>query len=298
MTTHIQTRTNVIRLLCMACAVVLLSACEDPVPTDYTPNVVIQALLVVGQPMNGIQIFLSQPMRDSFDVNRTVIRDADVLISGPDGDIRLLFVPDSAGGTYAALDTTLRVREGATYQLRVVTQGKTITATTTTPVQIQPLANIRPIIQYVGYRNETLPIDDSLRVRWTTAGPGVEYFITMQCLDTLNYGTYLRPPTDEPNERVRPLDNEFDRTTPFNTETTRFAFVQGPNVFSWGAFKWYGPHRFSVFAGDVNFINYVKQVTFGGRQINENLQSFTNAIGYFGSASKIEAPTFLMKEAR
>ncbi len=276
----------------------VLSACEDPIPSDYTPDVVIQALLVVGEPVDGILIYLSQPMADSFDLRRAVIRDADAIVSGPDGDVRLQFIDDTLGGHYAASDTSIRIREGATYQLRVVTQGKTITASTTTPKQIVVTNPIRPMIQYVGYRNETLPIADSLRVGWTSAGAGFEYFITMRCLDTLNYGTYLQPPTNDSNERVRPQENEFDRTTPFNTEATRFAFVQGPNVFSWGAFKWYGPHTFSVFAGDVNFINFVKQVTFGGRQINENLQSFTNAFGYFGSASRIEAPTFLLKEAR
>jgi hypothetical protein len=284
--------------LFLCCVSTLLVSCEDPIPTDYSPDVVVQALLIVGKPIDNVLIYLSQPMRDSFDVSRSVIRDADVVVTGPDGEIRLVFVTDTLGGHYAAIDTSIIVRAGATYDLRVSTQGKTIVANTTTPLQITAVNTIRPVIQYVGYRNETLPIDDSLRVSWTTAGTGYEYFITMTCLDTVHYGKYLAIPTNDSNERVRPQENEFDRTTPFNTEATRFAFVQGPNVFSWGAFKWYGPHTFAVFAGDKNFINFVKQVTFGGRQINENLQSFKNALGYFGSASRIEHNTFLLKEAR
>jgi len=282
----------------LSAVALLLTACEDPIPQDYTPDVVVEALLIVGQPIDNILIYNSQPLRDTFQLRRAVIRDADVSISGPNGELRLVFQDDSLGGHYRAEQRDIVVEPRVTYTLLLNTQGRRVTATTTTPPQIAFTSTIRDTIQYVGYRNETGAIPDSLRVGWTSAGPGAEYFIAMQNLDTLNYGSYLAPATTDSNERVRPNENEFDRTTPFNTETTRFAFVQGSDVFSWGAFKWYGKHVFNIYAGDRNFINFVKQVTFGGRQINENLQSFPNAIGYFGSASVISAPTFLKKESR
>jgi hypothetical protein len=272
-----------------------VTSCEDPVPNDYTPEVVVEARLIVDEPITDIRIYLSQPLNDTFTYANAVITDAQAVVRKGAVQIPLEYIADADGGFYRAVDTTIDVEPETTYELELRTQGRVITGKTTTPRRIAWQRELPAVVRYVGLSNETRPIPDSLKVTWTNAGSGVEYLITMENLDTAGYGIYLSPPTTDSNARLRPRDREFDDDTQFANERTRFAFVQGPNVFSWGAFKWFGKHEFTVFAGDKNFMDNVKQVTFGGRQINPNLQSVTNAIGVFGSASRIRSTTFLLK---
>jgi hypothetical protein len=290
-------RTSMHRNVLFALAFVgtVLASCEDPIPDDYILDVVVEARLIVDEPVSDVRIYASQPLNDTFDYKRAVITDAQAVIRQGALQIPLEYVSSDNGGFYRAIDTTITIQPETTYTLEIRTRDRVITGTTTTPRRIVWEREVPPVIRYVGLSNETRPIPDSLRVTWTNAGTGIEYLITMENLDTAGYGVYLTPPTADSNARLRPRDREFDDDTPFANERTRFAFVQGPNVFSWGAFKWFGKHDFTVFAGDKNFMDNVKQVTFGGRQINPNLQSVTNAVGVFGSASRVRSSTFLLK---
>lgn len=285
------------RILVIAALILsaIATSCEDPVPNDYIPDVVVEARLIVDEPVTNIRIYLSQPLNDTFSYANAVITDAQAVVRKGAVQIPLEYFADSDGGYYRAVDTTIKIEPETTYDLEIRTQDRIITGRTTTPRRIAWERELPPFVRYVGISNETRPIPDSLKVTWTNAGSGVEYLVTMENLDTAGYGVYLTPPTSDSNARLRPRDREFDDETPFANERTRFAFVQGPNVFSWGAFKWFGKHEFTVFAGDKNFMDNVKQATFGGSQIDPNLQSVKNAIGVFGSASRIRGNTFLLK---
>jgi len=271
----------------------LLTSCGDPIPQDYTPQVVVEAFLYVDQPIKGIRIYWSQSLSDTFKYERAAIRTGMVEITTGATTIPLHFVADSNGGTWEAVDTNIHIQPSTTYNLAVNVEGRSMSGVTTTPVRIEWIKPPKDTIQYPGFMNEGKPVD-SLKVSWTVPPTTTEYMVAMECLDTLRYGVYLDPPTTDSNRRIR--DSEFDDDTPLARERTRIAFAQASNIFSWGAFKWFGRHEFRVYAGDRNFINWLKQLTFGGRQINPNLGSIKDGIGVFGSASVIKAPTFLRKD--
>ncbi|MBU3742126.1 MAG: DUF4249 family protein [Candidatus Kapabacteria bacterium] len=266
--------------------------CEDPVPTDYKPEVVVQAFLIVDQPIKDVQVYWSQPMTDSFSYQRATIRDAEVWVVEGAARYPLRYVGDTTGGHYEAADSAVRIRPLTTYRVEVRVGQAFVVGTTTTPDRIAWIKDLPPELDYPGRENELLPVD-SLKVRWTIPAPGMEYVLRMTCLDTLNYGTYLTPPTDETNGRIR--DKELvDENEPLGRLPVRLAFVQAPDVFSWAAFKYFGMHEFSVYAGDRNFVNWFKQITFT-RQYNELLNSVTGGIGVVGSASVVHDTVFVRR---
>lgn len=266
--------------------------CEDPVPTDYRPEVVMQAFLIVDEPIRDIQLYWSQPMTDSFSYQRAMIRDAEIWVVEGAARYPLRFVDDSTGGHYEGLDSTVLIMPMTSYRVEARIGSNIVTGTTTTPDRIAWIKDLPPELDYPGRENELLPVD-SLKVRWTIPAAGTEYVLRMTCLDTLNYGTYLTPPTDEQNGRIR--EREFvDDDEPLSRLPVRLAFVQAPDVFSWAAFKYFGRHELSVYAGDRNFVNWFKQITFT-RQYNELLNSVSGGIGVVGSASVVHDTVFVRR---
>lgn len=270
-----------------------LVGCEDPVPQDYKPEVVLEAFLIVDEPIRDIRVYWTQSMTDTFSMDRAVIRDAQVVVRQGATVIPLVFTADSVGGRYAASDTSLRILPGTAYTVEARVGDKLVSGSTTTPVRIEWTKDARDTLQYPGRANELKPVD-SLKIAWTSTGAaGQEYVLRMTCTDTTGYGIYLTPPTQDTNRRIR--DEEFDDDTPLGKTPVRLAFVQGPNVFSWNAFKYYGKHELTVFAGDRNFMNWFKQITFT-RQLNPLLGSVTGGLGVVGSASAVHDKIFVKKE--
>lgn len=279
-------------LLALVAALTLV-ACEDPVPTDYKPEIVLQAFLIVDEPIHDIKIYWTQSMTDTFSMDRASIRDAQIVVRQGAQVYPLQYVADTAGGHYVAIDTSYKIQPGTTYTVEARVGDQLVTGTTTTPVRIQWIKDARDTLQYPGIANELKPVD-SLKISWTSTGAaGQEYVLRMTCIDTVGYGQYLTPPTSDTNRRIR--DEEFDDDTPLGKTATRLAFVQAPNVFSWSAFKFFGKHHLTVFAGDRNFMNWFKQITFT-RQLNPLLGSVTGGLGVVGSASAVHDEIFVKKD--
>jgi hypothetical protein len=273
-------------------AAIFLVACEDPVPTDYTPQIVMQAFLIVDEPVRDVQLYWSQPMTDTFSYERASIRDAEVVVLDGAMSIPLRFVDDTTGGHYEAMDTTWLVQPGRAYRVEARVGTSVISSTTRTPERIVWEKDLPPTLNYPGRENELRPVD-SLKVFWTIPAPGTEYVLRMTCLDTLQYGSYLTPPTADTNGRIR--DEEFvDEATPLGRLPVRLAFVQAPGIFSWAAFKYFGKHELAVFAGDRNFVNWFKQITFT-RQYEPLLNSVQGGIGVVGSASAVRDTVFVRR---
>lgn len=277
-------------------ALSLLTACEDPVAMDYIPKPFMEALIVVGESPKDIRLFTTQPLSDSFSYSKAVIRNATMLITSAQDTIYLAYKDAPDGGLYHAIDTNQRIIPLTEYHIAVtLSNGRVLRGQTTTPIQIEWTAKSPDTIRYPG-KNKELNIPAENKINWTSAGSRTEYLITMTCLDTTEYGLYLSPSTSEKNSRIR--DKEFDDETPFTSEVTRSAFTTMPSpsgIFSWMGFKWFGRHHVRVYAGDKNFMNWVKQITFGQRMLNPNLGSVEGGLGYFGSASMISYDLFIMK---
>jgi len=281
-----------LRPLLVLVAAWFLVGCEDPVPTDYRPEIVLQAFLIVDEPVRDVQLYWSQPMTDSFSYAKASITDAEIWVREGSLEFPLRFVQDTTGGHYEAVDTTVLIEPGKTYRVEARVGSQLVAGVTTTPARIAWTKDLPDVLVYPGRENELRPVD-SLKVSWTIPAPGTEYVLRMTCLDTLGYGSYLTPPTDEVNGRIR--DEEFiDQASPLGRLPVRLAFVQAPDVFSWAAFKYFGKHELSVFAGDRNFVNWFKQITFT-REYTELLNSVSGGIGVVGSASVVHDTVFVKR---
>lgn len=277
----------------------VMSACEDPVPNDYVQQYGIEALLIVGTPIEGVKIMRTQDVRDTFSTASAFVKDADVKIIAGSDTLQLVYRPTDAGGEYwyPGRDTVYMVQPHTTYKLRIrFANGGTVTGTTTTPAQIEYIRRV-PDTLYYPKDTVNLTTDEKLRLSWTPV-PGInEYILRAASLDTLGYGKYLTPPTEEKNRRI---ERFWEENAPKYDDVTRWGFLPATNVpGSWNAFKWFGMYEIAVFAPDPNFMEWFKQVRFGGSSptYNRLLGSVegAQAVGVFASASITKDTTFVVK---
>jgi hypothetical protein len=61
----------------------IFGACEDPAPVDiYEPKYVLEALLFVDEPIEGITLIKTQPLIEEFNIDSAQVRDASIIIRG------------------------------------------------------------------------------------------------------------------------------------------------------------------------------------------------------------------------
>lgn len=280
-------------------ALLFLTACEDQPPTAYVPVPFLEAYLIIGEPIDNIVVARSQPITEPFDYSRMMVSDAEVIISTEDQEYRLMYRVRDGVGSYYYPDTTLLVLPETQYRITVqIDDGSVMQAQTTTPKNVVWTIPPRDVIHYPQDTTQ-LYSHDSLRVAWTS-GNSPEYIIRVTALDTLGYGTYLQPPTDEINERTNNLPFETPRSQNFYTKA-RWGFIQtnqAPTV--WMAFRWYGRNDVSILATDTSLLEWFKATQWGGRSVEyrEQYSNVIGGVGVFGSASIISKEVFLVKRER
>lgn len=272
------------------------TSCEDPIPDDaYVEELVVEGFTIAGRPLTGIRIYRTLSITDTFKLQDAMISDADVIITENGTQVPVHYVPDSLGGRYEAIDTSYRVKHNSTYQITVNAIGKTATATATTLAPFDWIAAPKDTMQYPGKARETERFD-SLKVSWEGQSGVFIYVIGVECLDTLDYGKYLVPATDESNRRIR--DEEPDDDLLIRNERTRYglAIVANSDIV-WRVFKWFGPHRLRIYAGDRAYQEWFQQVGFGGRSTYDyRLGNVEGALGVFAGASELNGEFFLKKD--
>jgi hypothetical protein len=271
-----------------------LSGCEDPIPTDYVPEYAFTGYIYAGEYPTKILLTRSLPPLDTFAYGQGEIPDARITIWSDADTIDLLYVPGQAGGIgyYRAVDTTKLIAVGTTYSMRAeMSDGTVLSASTQVPAQVEWIREPPKLIQYP---KDTIYLTASTDTLIWSLVPGVdEYLIEVKALDTLNYGQYLEPPTDEPNRRI---ERFFEANAPRYDDVVRWGFVQNTRVtVVWFAFKWFGLHDITIYAPDPALLEWFKQVRFGGNRYNHLLSNIDGGIGVFGSASRRTAQGFLVK---
>ena len=276
-------------------ALFAIVGCEDPLPEDvYIPELVVEGFVIADRPLNGIRVFRTLPITDTFRLVDAVLPDADVMVTENGTPIPVRFVADERGGSFEAVDTAYRVKYETEYKIVVSAIGKTASATAQTLGRFNWIAPPRDTLQYPGAERETERFD-SLDVSWESQSIGI-YVVAMECLDTTGYGEYLTPPTSDTNRRIR--DEEPDQNLLINNEMARYGasfFTSTPVV--WSIFRWFGPHRIHVYAGDGAFQEWFQQVGFGGRSTYDyRLSNIEGGLGVWAGASEVTSPIFLLKD--
>ena len=288
-------RSTIMLLVALLGVAMLTTSCEDPLPTDYVRELVVEGFVIADRPLTNIRIYASQPITDTFRMKDAVITDAEVIVLENGTPVPVHFVVDPNGGHYEAVDTSFRVKHASTYSLTVRAIDVTATATARTMPSFNWVKTPKPAFQYPGEAGEKERFD-SLDISWESV-PGVSlYIVAMDCLDTLGYGHYLEPPTSELNRRIR--DSEFDEDFLINSETARHGPVIGTSSpVVWSIFRWFGTHRIHVYAGETAFQKWFQQAGFGGRSTYDyRLGNVSGALGIWAGASEVTSPIFLIKD--
>jgi hypothetical protein len=293
--------TKVHLLLAVTIGSLLLTSCEDPIPADYVEELVIEGFTLVGEPLTNIRVMRTLPIgSDTFSFNKASLPDAIVRVTAAGKDIPIVYVPDTLGGTFQAVDTSYRVLPSTSYTIRVEALGKVLEATTTTPKAISWTRLGPSIIQFPHPDSLLFPGADSLNVSWSPVPNIEDYVIGLTCLDTLNYGKYLAVPTTDSNTRTpRPRPDFFNREgTLVSNERTfygaSFGFSSSPII--WGAFRWHGLHELKIYAPNREFLEWFYQVGSGRRSTYDyRLSNIKGGLGVWGGASVVKTQMFLLK---
>jgi hypothetical protein len=271
----------------------LFNSCGDPVPTDYVEDYIIEGYMLVGDPIQNIRIMRTLPISDSFKLENSLIKDANVIIKANDGkSYPLQFRNEKGREGYFYTDSTELVKPKTYYKLEVnLSNGKFMSGETTTPDTFAWKSTVKDTIYYPK-DTINLPFVDSLVIHWEPEPNSTYYLLMVKCLDTLEYGKYLTPVIDEKNRRIwKPWADE-DR---YYFDQTNYTFIPATSVpVVWGIFKWYGKHEIKIFAPDYNMFNWYKNYMIKGSFDPIN-SSINGGKGVFGSASYIHSEFFLVK---
>lgn len=272
-----------------------LGGCEDAAPTEYMPQPVVEAFLIVGEPIRDIRVTLSQSVTDTFRYRNSAVANADVKLISGDRTLQLQYRENDRVGEYHYPDTTVLVEPSTRYKLVVtMPDGAVASGETTTPIQIAWINAPKTPMRYP-LDTAALPRPaDSLALSWTPAPSVVEYIISVRCVDTLGYGIYLDTPTSEKNRRIQRF---WEENAPFYDDVARLGFLQEPRTpVSWFAFKWFGRQEVTVFASDAAFVNWYKMTHFQNPPSFEPLLgNVTGGIGVVASASVARKEILLLK---
>lgn len=284
-------------LLSILFCAVLLQSCEDPVADEYTPVNVVTGCLIVGDTIKGITVLKSQPITTKYDSTKSWIQDAQVTVTVNGNTIPLAFRVVNNNGEFFDPTGTL-VQTKTTYKLSVkLKDGTTMTGETTTPDTLAWVLPPKPIMHFPsGADSIKLPSVDSLKLRWRSNDVGrYEYWISIKTLDTLEYGKYLTPATDEKNRRWGKNPYQFDQYQGETMQWGYLVFTEVPVV--WAAFKWYGKQELKVWSMDKNMNEWSKLMQFSGspKTYDNNQGSIKGGYGYFGSAYVIRGEAFIIK---
>jgi len=277
----------------------LLVSCEDAPLVDYVPVPFLEAYLIVDSPIEGLIVAQSRPVTEKFDYASMMVPGAQVTIATDGVEYVLRHRVQDGIGTYSYPDSSVKVLPDTRYSIRVLMpDGTVLTAETTTPERFEWIIPPRATLQYP-QDTTVLFSPDSLRISWSRSNTP-EYLIRVNAIDTLGYGKYLLPPTDEINERTNNIPWEDPGDPQFYT-LTRWGFTQtnqAPTV--WVAFRWFGRNEVAILAPDKAMLDWFKMTQWGGRSV-EYRPEFSNVkggTGVFASASVISSEVFVLKRNR
>jgi len=279
-----------ISLIFVALFAILLTSCEDSALIEYKEEFFIEGFLFVDQPIENIIVMRSQPITDTFRYEQSLVRNANVVVREKNGESFQLQTQQTGSRGYFYANKDYLVKPDTEYELEItLPNGNLVTGTTLTPPRSRWLRTTSNPLQYP---SDTASNRRGDTLRWERVSGYPFYVISVRNLDTLNYGKYLNPPTDELNSRV-PRDFGSENIWRDNTSLGLIANNESPVV--WFTFRWFGLHEVSIFVPDFNMLQWFLQVQ-SSREYIDLLESVQgNAVGAFGSAYAIRDTVMLLK---
>jgi hypothetical protein len=266
-----------------------LFSCVETSEKDFREEYIVEAFIVVGEPVNNIRFMRTIPILDTFSLERAMIRDAEIYIESETGQKINLEMSNNIRQGYKAIDQSYLIEEDTRYKINIVYNFDTIKGETITPKKFNWIDRAPKQIQYP---IDSIGLSDQINVKWENPGGFNFYHIVIRCIDTLNYGKYLEPPTEELNRRISLWrDQDF-----FFRNTTNHGLVPlNEGSIIWTTFKWYGMQEVTIYNPDFNWFRWLGQ--YFQTEYNDILSSVEgrNARGVFGSASAIKDTSFLLK---
>lgn len=269
-------------------AALWLQSCEDEPPMDYIAETYIEGYLIVGEPIQNIIVMRTQPLDENYSYEKSLIRDADVKIIGDSREFILGIDPEGENGYYDPGGEYL-VKSGITYKLEVIVDDELITAETTTPPATEWTELPQSPLQYP---KDTLNLPATDYIGWKAVPDYHFYLISVKCLDTLEYGNYLDPPTNEMNRR---LERDWMQDEAYRDKTSWAFIANNRTSVVWNTFKWFGRHEVTVFVPDWPMMEWFIQQSakYEYDPLLSNIEG--KGFGVFGSAYAIRDTFFLLK---
>ncbi len=290
----------IMRTVSIVLCVTMLWACGDPTVqitnSSYEPRIVVEGLLVPGQPVSGILITRNFPVDLNLNSNSVVLDEAQVTLRDVDnGTLYPLSFHSGSDLTsiyYEYTGADLAIVPGGTYSLEVqaTIDGRALStrATTTVPRAGFHIIDIsHDAIDYRPRGDDDEFIDVKVRIE---RSPGTTfYLLTAKALEpSLDSFIYDNAFTDEKREDLSQGDIiDFTYNYEWIQNTPPGAGVSTMDVFWWDVW-FYGPHSITIFAADDNYRRFLQ--TFN--DVEEEDGNFHepvfalegDGIGYFGSA--------------
>lgn len=270
-----------------------LTSCVENDLADYKPETVVEAYLIVNQNIENIRVMKTQPLYTSFNFDDYDVKNATVQIVGDGQTFDLQYDNENNAGYYYA-DREYKVKPNTEYSINIkMPDGAIITGKTMTPAQTKWNKKFPKELQFP--KDSTRQVSKEF-ISWDKAEMASNYYLTVSCLDTLHYGKYLNPKTDEMNRRTFTISNRLGQNSKkdFNEYVTTVFLRSNSAPVIWSLFRWFGKHAVSVFALDENMMKWMLQ-NHNQKNLDERLSTINNAIGCFGSASVVRDTVFILK---
>lgn len=269
----------------------ILISCMEENQDKFSEDTIIEAYLIVGEPIKNVRITHTIPILDTFKLENSVIIDAKVYVFSKNGDtIQLEY--DNNNFYYHAINQNYLIKENEEYHLFVIVNNDTIIGKTFTPKSFKWIKRLPDIFQYP---KDSILLNDIVKLSWENPGALNYYHVTVKCLDTLNYGIYLDPPIDELNRRVTLFGN---RAYAYKNTTRHGLAPSNEGSMVWTSLQWYGMQEITIYNPDYNWFRWLGQYYQG--EYNQLLSSVSgNKVkGVFGSATAIRDTFFILKNIR
>lgn len=285
--------------LCALC-VTMLSACGDPkvniTNSSYEPKIVVEGLLIPGQPVSGIRITRNFAVDFNLNGSSIVLDEAQVTLHDVDNDVTYPLTFHSGSDLHSIYHEytgdDLTIVPGGTYTLEIsaTVDNRALSTQATTTVPSAGFGIIDISHDSISYRPRG---DDgefvNVKVRLQRSPGTTFYLLTAVPLDP-SLDSYIEDNafTDEkPEDLSRGDIADFSYNYEWIQNTPPTAGISTMDVFWWDVW-FYGEHRVTIFAADDNYRRFLQ--TFDDAEeedgnFHEPVFSLEgDGIGYFGSA--------------